>query len=65
MLNSLRLKDGFSSQLFESRTGESIDNLNLKIEKAINLGLLVNNDNWIKPSEKGFNFLNDLQEIFL
>jgi len=26
---------------------------------------LMNDDNWIKPSEKGFNFLNDLQEIFL
>jgi oxygen-independent coproporphyrinogen-3 oxidase len=65
MLNSLRLKDGFSSQLFESRTGQAIDNLKPKLEKAINLGLLINNDNWIKPSEKGFNFLNDLQEIFL
>jgi len=26
---------------------------------------LIKDDNWIKPSEKGFNFLNDLQEIFL
>ena len=65
MLNSLRLKDGFSTQLFESRTGQLIENLSPKLEKAINLGLLMNDDNWIKPSEKGFNFLNDLQEIFL
>jgi putative oxygen-independent coproporphyrinogen III oxidase len=65
MLNSLRLKDGFSTQLFESRTGQSIENLSPKLEKAVDLGLLIKNDNWIKPSEKGFNFLNDLQEIFL
>ena len=65
MLNSLRLKDGFSTQLFESRTGQSIENLSPKLEKALDLGLLIKNDNWIKPSEKGFNFLNDLQEIFL
>jgi len=65
MLNSLRLKDGFSTQLFESRTGQSIENLSPKLEKAVDLGLLMNDDNWIKPSEKGFNFLNDLQEIFL
>ena len=65
MLNSLRLKDGFSTQLFESRTGQSIENLSPKLERAVDLGLLMNDDNWIKPSEKGFNFLNDLQEIFL
>ena len=65
MLNSLRLKDGFSTQLFQSRTGQSIENLSPKLEKAVDLGLLIKDDNWIKPSEKGFNFLNDLQEIFL
>ena len=65
MLNSLRLKDGFSTQLFQSRTGQSIENLSPKLEKALDLGLLIKDDNWIKPSEKGFNFLNDLQEIFL
>jgi len=65
MLNSLRLKDGFSTQLFQSRTGQSIENLSPKLEKAVDLSLLIKDDNWIKPSEKGFNFLNDLQEIFL
>jgi len=54
MLNSLRLKDGFSTQLFQSRTGQSIENLSPKLEKAVDLGLLIKDDNWIKPSEKGF-----------
>ena len=65
MLNSLRLKHGFSSALFESRTGLSIETLNSELIKAGNLDLLENKNNWIKPTSKGFNFLNELQEIFL
>ena len=64
MLNSLRLKDGFSSSLFESRTG-LIESLGFELGRAENLGLLENKNNWIKPTSKGFNFLNELQEIFL
>ncbi|WP_416677643.1 radical SAM family heme chaperone HemW [Candidatus Pseudothioglobus sp. Uisw_016] len=65
MLNSLRLKDGFSSSLFESRTGSLIKSLSSELGRAENLGLLENKNNWIKPTSKGFNFLNELQEIFL
>ena len=65
MLNSLRLKNGFSSELFESRTGLSIETLNSELIKAGNLDLLENKNNWIKPTPKGFNFLNELQEFFL
>ena len=65
MLNSLRLKDGFSSSLFESRTGLLIKSLSSELGTAENLGLLENKNNWIKPTSKGFNFLNELQEIFL
>ena len=65
MLNSLRLKDGFSSSLFESRTGLLIESFGFESGRAENLGLLENKNNWIKPTSKGFNFLNELQEIFL
>ena len=65
MLISVRLKHGFSSALFESRTGLSIETLNSELIKAENLDLLENKNNWIKPTSKGFNFLNELQEIFL
>jgi len=65
MLNSLRLKDGFSSSLYESRTGLLIKSLSSELGRAENLGLLENKNNWIKPTSKGFNFLNELQEIFL
>ena len=65
MLNSLRLKDGFSSSLFESRTGLLIESFGFELGRAENLGLLENKNNWIKPTSKGFNFLNELQEFFL
>ena len=65
MLNSLRLKDGFSSSLFESRTGLLIESFGFELGRAENLGLLENKNNWIKPTSKGFNFLNELLEIFL
>ena len=65
MLNSLRLKGGFSSSLFESRTGLLIKSLSSELKRAESLGLLESKNNWIKPTSKGFNFLNELQEIFL
>ena len=65
MLNGLRLKEGININLFESRTGLSIELIRPQLEKAINLGLLIKKDSLIKPSEKGFNFLNDLQGVFL
>jgi len=65
MLNSLRLKDGFNVELFETRTGQPFQVLNSKLDKAIDLDLIQIQKKWIKPTTKGFNFLNELQEIFL
>jgi len=65
MLNSLRLKDGFNVELFEARTGQPFQVLGSKLDKAIDLGLIQIQKKWIKPTTKGFNFLNELQEIFL
>jgi oxygen-independent coproporphyrinogen-3 oxidase len=65
MLNALRLKAGFESDLFTQRTGQSIPTIQQQLNKAQALGLLELNDKRIQPSEKGFNFLNDLQVIFL
>ena len=65
MLNGLRLKQGINTNLFESRTGKSIEIIGPQIDEAINLGLLIKKDRLIKPSKKGFDFLNNLQEIFL
>ena len=65
MLNSLRLKDGFNVELFEARTGQPFQVLGSKLDKAIDLDLIQIQKKWIKPTTKGFNFLNELQEIFL
>jgi len=65
MLNSLRLKDGFNVELFETRTGQPFQVLSSKLDIAIDLGLIQIQKKWIKPTTKGFNFLNELQEIFL
>jgi len=65
MLNSLRLKNGFNVELFETRTGQPFQVLNSKLDIAIDLGLIQIQKKWIRPTTKGFNFLNELQEIFL
>ena len=65
MLNSLRLKDGFDVELFETRTGQPFQVLTSRLDKAVDLDLIKIQKKWLKPTTKGFNFLNDLQEIFL
>ncbi len=65
MLNVLRLKNGVNINLFFERTGLPIDEISEKIEKGIKLGLLERNLNILKTTSLGWNFLSELQEIFL
>jgi oxygen-independent coproporphyrinogen-3 oxidase len=65
MLNALRLKQGFNSKLFINRTGQSIDTIMAQLQKAQSIGLLKISKTKIEPTEKGFDFLNDLQAYFL
>ena len=65
MINALRLKEGFTSKLFESRTGLNFQTVGKQINKAKKLGLIDIMNDRIVPTEKGFNFVNDLQEMFL
>ena len=65
MLNSLRLIDGFDPKLYESRTGQPIELLSQQLREAENLDLLDIKTHTIKPTQKGYSFLNDLQAIFL
>ena len=64
MLNALRLTTGFEKTLFEQRTGLSINDIKKPLEKAVDLGLLTQNKTLIKPTPRGFDFLNDLQSLF-
>jgi len=65
MLNALRLKEGFSLDLFEDHTGQSLRAIERQLQQAQDLGLLLIDNKQVQPSNKGYNFLNDLIERFL
>ena len=65
MLNALRLKDGFGLQQFSERTGLAITAIQKGLEEAERKGLIERDFSRVKPSVRGFDFLNDLQALFL
>src|SRR5450830_1630992 len=65
MLNALRLKDGFALQLFSERTGLAITAIQEGLEQAQAQGLIVRDLARVTPSVRGFDFLSDLQSLFL
>lgn len=66
MLNSLRLSDGFTEEVFIARTGLPISDLEQATTEARRKGLLERNEEGIwKPTELGSRFLNDLQSEFI
>lgn len=65
MLNALRLKDGFALQLFSERTGLAITAIQAALEQAEAQGLIVRDLARVTPSVRGFDFLSDLQSLFL
>ena len=65
MLNALRLKDGFGLQQFSERTGLAITAIQKGLEEAERKGLIERDFSLVKPSVRGFDFLNDLQSLFL
>ncbi|MBA5249511.1 MAG: radical SAM family heme chaperone HemW [Gammaproteobacteria bacterium] len=64
MLNALRLKAGFAPELLTQRTGLTLKDIQKPLQKSVDLGLLEQKGN-IRATEKGFDFLNDLQQMFL
>jgi len=65
MLNALRLADGFALQLFTERTGLPITVIAAALDQAEGQGLLVCDLHQARPTARGFDFLNDLQALFL
>jgi len=66
MINSLRLSDGFSEDIFVARTGLSLSELEQATAEPRQKGLLERNEEGIwKPTELGSRFLNDLQSEFI
>ena len=65
MLNALRLKDGFGISQFSERTGLAITSIQAALEAAERKGLLERDFSRVRASARGFDFLNDLQALFL
>ena len=65
MLNALRLKGGFALQDFGDRTGLPIDRLTESLRQAESKGWLERVGEGVRPTERGFDFLSDLQQLFL
>jgi putative oxygen-independent coproporphyrinogen III oxidase len=65
MLNALRLRDGFSLALFTERTGLPLSAVEARLREAQARGLIERDLTYVKPTEKGFDFLSDLQQLFL
>jgi oxygen-independent coproporphyrinogen-3 oxidase len=65
MLNALRLKDGFNLQLFCQRTGLALSAIEGALDQAQRKGLIECDQARVKPTVRGFDFLNDLQSLFL
>jgi putative oxygen-independent coproporphyrinogen III oxidase len=66
MLNNLRRRAGFSRSQFEQATGLSATSLEKGLNEAIEKGLLLERpDAVLQPTSLGWQFLDDLQSIFL
>jgi oxygen-independent coproporphyrinogen-3 oxidase len=65
MLNALRLVEGFPVALFGERTGLPVTAVERELAAAEAQGLVARDHRWIRPTERGRRFQNDLLEPFL
>jgi oxygen-independent coproporphyrinogen-3 oxidase len=65
MLNALRLRGGFHTALFVERTGLPLSVVEPALREAEARGLIERDATSVRPSARGFDFLSDLQQLFL
>ena len=65
MLNALRLRDGFALQDFTARTGLPLTAIARAMQEAERKGLIERDMARVRPTQRGFDFLSDLQALFL
>ena len=65
MLNALRLRDGFELVRFSERTGLPLSAIDATLAEAEQRGWIERDAASVRPSVRGFDFLNDLQALFL
>ena len=65
MMNAMRLKQGVAAHLFLAHTGLPLSHFQRVLEMAQEAGLLHWDYKNLRPTDKGFLFLNDLLSIFI
>lgn len=65
MLNLLRLREGFTPEAFEARTGLSRDAIAAPLSEALAAGWLAEEAGRLRPTEAGLRFANDVIALFL
>jgi oxygen-independent coproporphyrinogen-3 oxidase len=65
MLNALRLAEGFELARFAERTGQSVAAIDATLQQAAERGLIERDGARVWPTPRGFDFLSDLQQMFL
>lgn len=65
MLNALRLRGGFALRDFTQRTGLATTVIEQPLAQAQAKGLIERDLHHVRPTQRGFDFLSDLQALFL
>ena len=65
LLNALRLTEGFEPARLAERTGQSIAVIEPALQQALSRGLIEHDGARWRPTVRGFDFLSDLQALFL
>ena len=65
MLNALRLRRGFALRDFSERTGMALTAIEKALSQAEQKGLIGRDLHHVWPTQRGFDFLSDLQALFL
>ena len=65
MLNALRLREGFALDEAVARTGLPVSSLRKGVDEACRRGWLAVDAGWVRPTAQGFDFLSDVQALFL
>ncbi len=65
MLNALRLREGFALAQFRERTGLAPSAIEDALQEAERKGLIERDLVHVRPTGRGFDFLSDLQALFL
>ena len=65
MLNALRLREGFERRLYTERTGLPRTTIDAAVADAVARDWLADDGARISPTVRGYDFLSDVQQLFL